>query len=158
MQLISRRSFISAAIAAIGISLAPASFGAEPIKIGLVTALSIKRYMETVRPESKTDHLFVTERSINLPAGRPMTTDSLYCMVKRLGRKVGLGHVYVHLLRHTFGTMHATNGTSIFHLRKAMGHAKLTTTERYVHLAESKLPIASLVDNVSRPLRRGRTS
>ena len=37
---LSRRTFISAAIALIGASLAPSALAAEPIKIGLVTALS----------------------------------------------------------------------------------------------------------------------
>ena len=37
---LSRRSFISTAIAALGVALAPSTYAAEPIKIGLVTALS----------------------------------------------------------------------------------------------------------------------
>lgn len=53
-----------------------------------------------------------------------------------------------HWLRHTFGTLTAVGGANVFQIQEAMGHAQITTSQRYVHwargLADSaahKLPI-----------------
>jgi len=53
-----------------------------------------------------------------------------------------------HWLRHTFGTLTALGGANVFQIQEAMGHAQITTSQRYVHwargLADSavhKLPI-----------------
>ena len=53
-----------------------------------------------------------------------------------------------HWLRHTFGTLTALAGAGVFSIQEAMGHAQITTSQRYVHwargLADSaahKLPI-----------------
>ena len=45
----------------------------------------------------------------------------------------------VHSLRHTFGTHQALKGTPIRTLQKLMGHASITTTEKYLHVAETHL-------------------
>ncbi len=53
-----------------------------------------------------------------------------------------------HWLRHTFGTLTALGGANVFQIQRDMGHAQITTSQRYVHwargLADSaahKLPI-----------------
>ena len=46
------------------------------------------------------------------------------------------GKLVFHSLRHTFGTRQVMAGTGLMVLRKLMGHRSLSTTERYVHLAE----------------------
>ena len=70
-----------------------------------------------------------------------------------LGAGVGPGRRYrkplsPHWLRHTFGTLTALAGAGVFSIQEAMGHAQITTSQRYVHwaggLADSaahKLPI-----------------
>jgi integrase len=42
----------------------------------------------------------------------------------------------VHSLRHTFGTHQALKGTPVRTLQELMGHASITTTMRYMHVAE----------------------
>lgn len=44
-----------------------------------------------------------------------------------------------HSLRHSFGTHHAIKGTPIRVLQKLMGHARIQTTEIYMHVAERHL-------------------
>lgn len=45
----------------------------------------------------------------------------------------------VHSLRHTYGTHLALKGTPVRTLQKLMGHASITTTEKYLHVAERHL-------------------
>lgn len=46
------------------------------------------------------------------------------------------GRVVFHTLRHTFGTRQIMAGTNLMTLKRLMGHRSISTTERYVHLAE----------------------
>ena len=46
------------------------------------------------------------------------------------------GRVVFHTLRHTFGTRQIMAGTNPLTLKRLLGHRSLSTTERYVHLAE----------------------
>lgn len=48
----------------------------------------------------------------------------------------------VHSLRHTFGTHQALKGTPVRTLQQLMGHASITTTEKYMHVAETHLKSA----------------
>lgn len=48
----------------------------------------------------------------------------------------------VHSLRHSFGTHLAIKGTPIRTLQTLMGHASITTTEKYLHVAETHLQAA----------------
>lgn len=47
-----------------------------------------------------------------------------------------LSFVTPHTLRHFFATFCYANGMTIENIRKYMGHANISTTERYIHLAE----------------------
>ncbi len=49
------------------------------------------------------------------------------------------GRITFHSLRHTFGTRQIMAGMDVLTLKKLMGHRLLSTTERYVHLAEEHL-------------------
>ena len=40
-----------------------------------------------------------------------------------------------HWLRHTFGTLTALGGANVFQIQQDMGHAQITTSQRYVHWA-----------------------
>lgn len=45
--------------------------------------------------------------------------------------------VTAHTLRHCYATHHLENGTDIFTLQKQLGHKKLLTTARYIHLCNN---------------------
>ncbi len=47
-------------------------------------------------------------------------------------RKAAVPRITLHDLRHTFGTLHAANGTDLLELRYLMGHSSVTTTMKYI--------------------------
>lgn len=49
-------------------------------------------------------------------------------------KAAGLGHCRIHDLRHTYGSWLAQGGVSLHKIRDLMGHASVTTTERYAYL------------------------
>lgn len=59
--------------------------------------------------------------------------------VNELGEKLIL-----HSFRHTYGTMQAQSGLPALILKEIMGHAQVSTTERYVDNAQSLAPVLSI--------------
>lgn len=61
---------------------------------------------------------------------------ALLRLIKRTGKQAGIV-VRPHLLRHAFATRLARDGASPFVVQRALGHASIQTTMRYVHPTES---------------------
>lgn len=75
--------------------------------------------------------------------GRPIKEDYWTAKFVVFARKAGLASANPHRLRHTFGTFLGENagaGT----IKKAMGHKKLSTSDRYVHRGDVKKAIFDL--------------
>lgn len=53
-------------------------------------------------------------------------------------KSAGLAHCRIHDLRHTYGSWLAQRGVSLHKIRDLMGHASVTTTERYAYLAPGR--------------------
>lgn len=64
--------------------------------------------------------------------------------------RAGLEDVRLHDLRHTFASISIERGVPIAVLSRILGHASITTTERYAHLADD--PLRGAVDEVSSAL------
>lgn len=81
--------------------------------------------------------------------GTPPTPMTIWRWVRAAAEAAGIDKpLSPHWLRHTFGTLTALGGANVFQIQQAMGHAQITTSQRYVHwargLADSaahKLPI-----------------
>ena len=73
--------------------------------------------------------------------GRPVEASYVRHMMKRLAQRAGLGRrVSPHMLRHTFASELAREGTPIHVIRRLLGHARLETTAHYCdHLAPTEL-------------------
>lgn len=80
--------------------------------------------------------LFLTE------SGQPYVNDgaAFLDIVKKAGKVAGIPYVNVHVLRHTYAThtlyamMQAKAQThALLYVRDRLGHASITTTERYLH-------------------------
>jgi len=57
-------------------------------------------------------------------------------------RRAGLGDLHLHDLRHTFASRLVMHGVAIMAVSKLLGHASLTMTMRYAHLAPDGLDTA----------------
>jgi integrase len=74
--------------------------------------------------------------------GRPFTNDRLSAAMRRLCRKADLRKIGWHTLRHTFASHLAMRGVPLPAIKELMGHASITTTMRYAHVAPSTLRAA----------------
>jgi len=100
-----------------------------------------KRYLAEVRPTflprrkpGRGETLFVTM------FGNPMQTAYLYRIVKRCARTAGLAEgTTTHSLRHACGTEMLKGGATIRHIQEMLGHADISTTQVYTHLAKADL-------------------
>lgn len=86
---------------------------------------ALDRYME-VRPKVTDDHLFVTK------SGKPFLIRNIRTAVERYFRLAEIKDAKVNDLRHTFVAHHLKHGVSLVVLSKALGHKRLSTTERYL--------------------------
>ena len=72
--------------------------------------------------------------------GSPVQTSEVRRMVKRYGLRAGIDRdCHPHLLRHTFATELLEDGFSIIEVQKLLGHAHISTTAIYLHVADEKL-------------------
>lgn len=54
-------------------------------------------------------------------------------------KRVGLGDVRVHDLRHSFASFLVNAGRSLYEVQKILGHSQISTTQRYAHLSQDTL-------------------
>jgi integrase/recombinase XerD len=69
--------------------------------------------------------------------GTPFTRQGLLALVRRVTFRAGLRkRVSPHWLRHSFGTLAALGDVPVFQIQQDMGHASISTSQRYVHWAK----------------------
>lgn len=61
----------------------------------------------------------------------------------RVRVEADIADVRVHDLRHTFASFGVNNGHNLAVVGKLLGHSKITTTQRYAHLADDPIRLAS---------------
>ncbi|MBM4307446.1 MAG: tyrosine recombinase XerC [Deltaproteobacteria bacterium] len=104
------------------------------VPVGDQAIKALKVYLDQRRdPESETP-LFV-----NLRGGR-LTSRSVGRLIKKYTRSSGIVRkVSPHSLRHSFATHLLDAGADIREIQEMLGHASLSTTQKYIHLSPGKL-------------------
>jgi integrase/recombinase XerD len=99
----------------------------------------LARYLATGRVAlagtGKTDAVFLTARR------QPLTRQAFWQIVKRYGAKAGIAGVTLspHVLRHAFATHLLNHGADLRVVQLLLGHADITTTTIYTHVARERL-------------------
>src|SRR6476469_2000640 len=99
----------------------------------------ISRYLADVRPElagtSKRDEMFLTRRHA------PLTRQAFWALVKRYAVRAGIPKTSLspHVLRHAFATHLLNHGADLRVVQLLLGHADITTTTIYTHVARERL-------------------
>jgi len=103
------------------------------IPLGRHAVVFLKEYIARVRPRltrnKQARHLFVGRYG-------SLSKQAVEIMVRRYAEGAGIAkHVTPHAFRHTFATTLLRNGADIIAVQKMLGHASLTNTQIYTHVA-----------------------
>jgi integrase/recombinase XerD len=98
----------------------------------------ISAYLKTARPEllkaQLSDALFVTQR------GGPMTRQMFWVLIKKHALRADIqAPLSPHTLRHAFATHLLNHGADLRVVQMLLGHADISTTQIYTHIARERL-------------------
>lgn len=108
------------------------------VPFGDEAARWLGRYLADGRPgllgQRQSTDVFVTER------GAAMTRQAFWYRIKRHASEAGLARLpSPHTLRHAFATHLLNHGADLRALQMLLGHADLSTTQIYTHVATARL-------------------
>jgi len=107
------------------------------VPLGERAQAAIGRYVVEARPTllggKQSPSLFVTHH------GRAMTRQGFHKLLAAYGRAVGIADLHPHRLRHSFATHLLDHGADLRAVQTMLGHADVSTTEIYTHVASKSL-------------------
>lgn len=99
----------------------------------------LTRYLDEARPDilkgQQSEDLFITAR------GGAMTRQAFWQLIKRYAPQAGIDPAKLspHVLRHAFATHLLNHGADLRVVQLLLGHADITTTQIYTHVARERL-------------------
>jgi len=108
------------------------------VPIGRYAMDTMRRYIETARPQllkgATSRFLFVAR------ADKPMTRQGFWKRLKLYAQKAGIYKpVTPHTIRHSFASHLLEGGADLRAIQEMLGHADISTTQIYTHLAREYL-------------------
>ncbi len=108
------------------------------VPVGRTAVAAIERFLQAGRPKLVTARspatVFLTRR------GTPFAPVTLWLRIKQRARRAGIArNVTPHMLRHSFATHLLEHGADLRVIQELLGHANISTTEIYTHVAGSRL-------------------
>lgn len=107
------------------------------VPVGRKAADMVEEYLARARgvldPSGRARTLFLGRR------GRPLTRQGFWKRLKTLALKAGLPPLSPHVLRHSFATHLVEGGADLRSVQLMLGHADITTTQIYTHVAAGRL-------------------
>ena len=108
------------------------------VPLGETAAEWIDRYLHQARPSlvngGHSDDLFLTLR------GQAMTRQNFWRIIKQYALRAGVSQpLSPHTLRHAFATHLLNHGADLRAVQMLLGHADLSTTQIYSHVAKARL-------------------
>lgn len=109
------------------------------VPLGQLAIEWIQRYLNEARPDilngQQSDDLFVTAR------GGAMTRQAFWHLIKRYALIAGIApeKLSPHVLRHAFATHLLNHGADLRVVQLLLGHADISTTQIYTHVARERL-------------------
>jgi len=67
----------------------------------------------------------------------------------KIRKKAGVPDVRIHDLRHNYASLLVNHGRSLYEVQKLLGHADISTTQRYAHLSQDTLKDATEIVSLS---------
>jgi integrase/recombinase XerC len=113
------------------------------VPIGAVALQAIRAYLNQ-RSLTKPQDVTAKTKRVSLPIfrnnrGGRLTTRSVARIVARYSNRLAGGSVSPHTLRHSFATHLLDEGADLRSIQEMLGHASLSTTQKYTHLATDQL-------------------
>lgn len=109
------------------------------VPLGKKASDAIDEYIGKFRPETEEDKspLFLSSR------GKKMDRQAIWSMIKQYAKQAGITkNISPHTLRHSFATHLLDNGADLRIIQDMLGHASISSTDRYTHVSKAHLRAA----------------
>ncbi len=107
------------------------------VPIGRKALEAVDYYLASFRDataDAQRQFLFVTA------TGKPLNRIYVWKIIKKIGKETGIQkRISPHTFRHTFATHLVDHGAELRVIQEMLGHASISSTDRYTHISKSHL-------------------